>query len=380
VVALIIQLIIRRLVVSPIKTINAMLRDLAESSADITRRLHHASTDELGDLTMHFNTFVAKLENLVKSVMNNANTVATTSEELAASTEEMSASQQEISSTIQRISQGTATQVASVRETKEAIEEISASVEEVNSNAQMAAQSAAQALEQASDGGSTMLTIVEQMNSIDTTMNRLSAVVSNLEKKAIEISRITELISSVAWRTNLLALNAAIEAARAGESGRGFSVVAVEVKKLAERTGTATNEIDGLIKEIQKEISQTVEAMKDGVSQVYKGKEMAANGNQSFMQIIEAVKHSAEGSQQISDATGRQVDGTKRIAKAIEQVAVVVEETASGMEETAAAQQEQMASMEEMTASAQELARAAEEMKNLVGSFTVKEEVPHEPK
>ena len=374
--ALAAHLIYRRILINPIRNINAILRDLAESSADLTKRLAHASTDDLGELTRYFNMFASKLENLVRSVTGTANRVATTSEELAASTEEMSASQQEISSTIQRISQGTATQVASVRETKDAVEEITASVEQVNSSAQMAALSAAQALEKASNGGSAMESIVGQMTEIDGTMNRLSDVVSNLERKAVEISRITELISSVAWRTNLLALNAAIEAARAGESGRGFSVVAIEVKKLAERTAGATGEIDNLIKQIQGEISQTVETMREGVDKAAKGKDLAAESNQAFAQIIEAVRHSADGVQQISDATSRQVEGAKKIAKAIDSVAVVAEEIASGMEQTAAAQQQQMASMEEMTASAQELAHAAEEMKNQGGSFVVEEKQP----
>lgn len=370
---LVLNLMIRRLVINPVTTINAILRDLAESSADLTKRLGHLSTDELGDLTKYFNAFAAKLEGLVRSVVSNANRVATTSEELAASTQEMSASQQEISSTIQRISQGTATQVASVRETKDAVEEITASVEQVNSNAQMAALSTGQALQRASEGGTSMESIVGQMTDIDGTMARLSEMVNNLERKAVEISRITELISSVAWRTNLLALNAAIEAARAGESGRGFSVVAIEVKKLAERTATATGEIDSLIKQIQGEIGQTVETMREGVVKAAKGKDLAAESNQAFYQIIDAVKHSADGVQQISEATARQVEGAKKIAKAIDSVAVVAEEIASGMEQTAAAQQQQMASMEEMTASAQELAHAAEEMKNQGNSFVVEE-------
>jgi methyl-accepting chemotaxis protein len=371
--ALAAQLVYRRILIMPIRNINIILRDLAESSANLTKRLAHTSTDDLGELTGYFNAFATKLENLVRSVVTNANRVATTSEELAASTEEMSASQQEISSTIQRISQGTATQVASVRDTKDAVEEITASVEQVNSNAQMAALSTSQALQKASEGGTAMESIVGQMTDIDGTMARLSDVVNNLERKAVEISRITELISSVAWRTNLLALNAAIEAARAGESGRGFSVVAIEVKKLAERTATATGEIDNLIKQIQGEIGQTVDTMREGVAKVAKGKELAAESNQAFYQIIDAVKHSADGVQQISEATSRQVEGAKKIAKAIESVAVVAEEIASGMEQTAAAQQEQMASMEEMTASAQELAHAAEEMKNQGSSFVVEE-------
>ncbi|MDI6740793.1 MAG: methyl-accepting chemotaxis protein [Candidatus Edwardsbacteria bacterium] len=365
--------IIQRIVIKPIRSTNAILRDLSQSAADLSRRLQHTSTDELGDLTNYFNAFAAKLENLVRSVITNANRVATTSEELAASTQEMSASQQEISSTIQRISQGTSTQAASVRETKDAVEEITASVEQVNSNAQMAALSTSQALQKASEGGTAMESIVGQITEIDGTMGKLSEVVSNLERKAVEISRITELISSVAWRTNLLALNAAIEAARAGESGRGFSVVAIEVKKLAERTAAATGEIDNLIKLIQSEIGQTVETMREGVAKVAKGKDLAAESNQAFYQIIDAVKHSAEGVQQISEATARQVEGTKKIAKAIDSVAVVAEEIASGMEQTAAAQQQQMASMEEMTASAQDLAHAAEEMKNQGRSFVVEE-------
>jgi methyl-accepting chemotaxis protein len=365
--------LIRRMVSRPIGQLGTMLKDLAESSADLTRRVEYSANDEIGRLGIYFNSFAARLQELVQIVMNTANNVAATSEELAASTQEMSASQQEISATLQRVSQGSVTQVSSVKETKQAINEISSSVAEVNNSAQEAARSAGQALGMASEGERAMYAITEQMGKIDDTMTRLSLVIGGLEKKTGEISQITELISSVAWRTNLLALNAAIEAARAGESGRGFAVVAGEVKKLAERTATATKQIDGLIKQIQSETTQTVNAMREGLVEVGNGKQLAEHGNKAFFQIIETVKNSSQGSLKISQTTEGQVEGAKRIVLAIEQVEAVAEETASGMEQTAAAHQEQMASMEEMTASAQELARAAEEMKRLVGNFTVKE-------
>ncbi|MBI4727811.1 methyl-accepting chemotaxis protein [candidate division TA06 bacterium] len=373
VVIFLIRGLIRRMVSQPIGLLGTMLKDLAESSADLTRRVQCSANDEIGRLGLHFNSFAARLEELVRIVMNTANNVAATSEELAASTQEMSASQQEISATLQRVSQGSVTQVSSVKETKDAINAISASVDEVNLSAQAAAQSASQALGMASEGERAMSAITEQMGKIDDTMFRLSFVIGGLEKKTGEISQITELISAVAWRTNLLALNAAIEAARAGESGRGFAVVAGEVKKLAERTASATKQIDGLIKEIQSETTQTVNAMREGLAEVGSGKQLAEHGNKAFFQIIETVKNSSQGSLKISQTTEGQVEGAKRIVLAIEQVEAVAEETASGMEQTAAAHQEQMASMQEMTASAQELARAAEEMKRLVGNFTVKE-------
>jgi methyl-accepting chemotaxis protein len=368
-----IRRMVRRMVSQPIGMLGNMLKDLAESSADLTRRVQYSANDEIGQLGLHFNSFAARLEELVRIVMNTANNVAATSEELAASTQEMSASQQEISATLQRVSQGSVTQVSSVKETKDAINAISASVDEVNLSSQEAARSASQALGMASEGEKAMAAITEQMGKIDQTMTRLSFVIGGLEKKTGEISQITELISAVAWRTNLLALNAAIEAARAGESGRGFAVVAGEVKKLAERTASATKQIDGLIKEIQSETNQTVNAMREGLVEVGSGKQLAENGNKAFFQIIETVKNSSEGSLKISQTTEGQVEGARRIVLAIEQVEAVAEETASGMEQTAAAHQEQMASMQEMTASAQELARSAEEMKRLVGNFTVKE-------
>lgn len=372
VVLLVVRYIIRRMVVKPVNVISRMIGDMATGSADLTTKIQQQSNDDIGILTKHFNTFIAKLENLVKTIINTANGVATTSEQLAASTQEMNASQQEISATVQRISQGIGTQVSSVRVTKEAIDDISSSVEQVSSNAQDSAQSANQAVDVAAQGGATMMSIVQQMGKIDQTMSHLTNVVSDLEKRTGEIGRITELISSVARRTNLLALNAAIEAARAGDAGKGFAVVAGEVKKLAERTAGATKEIEDLIKEIQVETEQTVQAMKKVDEQVAEGKDFAAKGNQAFSQIIQAVKLSADRASQISQATGDQVEGVKKIAKAIEQVAVVAEEAASGMEETAAAQQEQMASMQEMTASAQELAHLAEELKRQVDSFQIK--------
>ncbi len=372
IVLLLVRYIIKKMVVKPINKVSQMIKDMAVGSADLTSRIEQTSNDDIGILTQHFNTFVSKLENLVRIIISTANGVASTSEELAASTEEMNASQQEISATVQKISQGIGTQVSSVRVTKDAIDDISHSVEQVSTNAQDSAQSANQAVEVATQGGATMMGIVQQMGIIDETMRRLSVVVNDLEKRTDEIGRITELISSVARRTNLLALNAAIEAARAGDAGKGFAVVAGEVKKLAERTTGATKEIEDLIKEIQGETEQTVLAMKQVAGQVTEGKDYAAKGNQAFFQIIQAVKLSAERASQISQATGNQVEGVKKIVKAIEQVAAVAEEAASGMEETAAAQQQQMASMEEMTSSAQELAHLAEELKQQVDSFQIK--------
>jgi methyl-accepting chemotaxis protein len=364
----------RKILARPLNRMAAMLKEMGSGQADLTRRLAVRTGDETEDLSASFNGFLDSMEKLVASVLRTAGTVTTTSEQLAASTEEMSASQQEISATVQRISQGSTTQVASVAETRAAVEEISSSASAVNDSAQASAQAAGQALQLASEGGANMIAIVGQMGKIDATMGRLAEVVASLEGKAGEIGRITELISAVAWRTNLLALNAAIEAARAGESGRGFAVVAEEVKKLAERTAGATKEIESLVKRIQEETAQTVKAMGEGVAEVASGKELAGQSNQAFSQIIDAIKHTDESATQISQVTGHQVEGVKKIAGAIEQVAGVAQETASGMEETAAAQQQQMASMEEMTALAQELAQAAGGLKQLVESFKIRQQ------
>ncbi|MEW6685093.1 MAG: methyl-accepting chemotaxis protein [Candidatus Edwardsbacteria bacterium] len=367
----IIREFVRRRITKPLNSVVAILEDMAKGEADISTRIEVPSADEIGTLAENFNEFMGKLEDIVMAVSNTASGVASTSEELAASAEEMNASQEEIASTTQKISQGTATQSTAVKETIQSIAEITNSVNEINTKAKDSVTATQEASQMAKRGGEAVIEVVERMQEIDQSMLDLSTLVEKLNSNSTQIGGIVDLISSIAWRTNLLALNAAIEAARAGEVGRGFSVVASEVKKLAERSSKAAKEITSLIREIQNETQLTVESTKDRMTKVKEGREKAESAGKALGEIISVVDKVSGMAQGISQSSNREVEQTQKIVKAVEKIATVAEETATGMEQSAAAQEEQTASMQEMTASAQELAKAAEKLKSLVEKFKI---------
>ncbi len=176
-------------------------------------------------------------------------------------------------------------------------------------------------------------------------------------------------ISDIADQTNLLALNAAIEAARAGEAGRGFAVVADEVRKLAEGSASAAAEIGKLIKQIQAQTARAVRNMEDSADELARGKAVATRAGSSLEEILRVVRQVDDMAKEIYKLTREQASGSDQVVRAVEEIAAVAEETAAGTEEASASTEEQTASMQEMAAAAQELADLAETMKALVSRF-----------
>ncbi|MDO8915209.1 MAG: methyl-accepting chemotaxis protein, partial [Coriobacteriia bacterium] len=184
-----------------------------------------------------------------------------------------------------------------------------------------------------------------------------------------EIGKIVDVITSIADQTNLLSLNAAIEAARAGESGRGFSVVAEEVRKLAEGSGKAAEQIGELIKEVQSETAKAVKYMEIGTSEVAIGTEVVGRTGEVLREINDAVSRTAVLADEIAKAMTTQRDRTSSVDRAMHDIAAVVEQNAASAEETAAAAQEQTACMEEVSSSAQDLADMAHRLEESVRIF-----------
>ncbi|HKK20007.1 MAG TPA: methyl-accepting chemotaxis protein, partial [candidate division Zixibacteria bacterium] len=187
---------------------------------------------------------------------------------------------------------------------------------------------------------------------------RISAdSIGKLAKSADQIGEIISVIDDIADQTNLLALNAAIEAARAGEQGRGFAVVADEVRKLAERTGKATGEITDMIKGIQGETTEAVQSMESGISEVDNGRQLADSAGGSLTEIVSMSQRVMDMVQQIATATEEQSSAAEQISRNIEHISSVTKETATGAEQSAAA--------------AEELNRQAEGMKQMVAQFKI---------
>ncbi|KPD23928.1 methyl-accepting chemotaxis protein [Idiomarina zobellii] len=288
-----------RSITRPLKTINSAMVDIAEGEGDLTRRLDDSGSDELARLAASFNTFVHKIQQLVQSVQESAHSESEAAKKLT-----------ELSSTSRRQSDELSSQTGSVAT---AITELSSSAAEVAEHARQAADSANTADEEA---GRSAVIVRESVNNIEALTNELKKAGDQarlLQGGSEKIGNILGVIVAIAEQTNLLALNAAIEAARAGEAGRGFAVVADEVRTLATRTQHSTDEISGIVDSIQGAIKDVSQIITDVEGRSASTNEEALKAEQAIGQIQEAVANISTMNVQIASATDEQSRVTKNL-------------------------------------------------------------------
>ncbi len=316
----------------------------AIAAGDLTKDdLTVRSQDELGDLTTAINKMRGNLSELIQSIAGTAEHVASASEELSSS-----ATQQSQSAETQN---NQTTQVAT------AMQEMSSTVLQVSENSNKAAEASRQAAETAREGGSIVEETLTKMRIIADSVGATAKKMEELGKSSDQIGRIAGVIDDIADQTNLLALNAAIEAARAGEQGRGFAVVADEVRKLAERTTTATKEIAQMIKNIQDETKTAVSAMEEGTKQVEDGVQSTSRAGDSLKQIIHKSEEVGEMITHIATAATEQSSASEEINNNMEMIAKLVKESADGAQQSAKA--------------CQDLSGLALDLQNMVGKFNL---------
>ncbi len=305
--------------------------------------LHVTSKDELGVLTATVNQMSGSLKELVVGVSDASREVAGAATQIAASAEEMA--------------QGMGEQNQQVTQISAAVEEMSASVVEVARKSGEAANSAQESGRVAEEGGQVVAETIQGMSEISEAVSASAASVSELGKRGEQIGQIIEVINDIADQTNLLALNAAIEAARAGEHGRGFAVVADEVRKLADRTTKATEEIGESITAIQTETDQAVQRMNSGTEQVQVGVEKATMAGQSLEQIVSGAQEVASMIESIAAAAEEQSAASEQVSRGVQSVSSVTSQSAEGASQSAMA--------------ASQLSTKAEELQALVGKFKI---------
>lgn len=360
-----------RSIVAPLHRVNKQLHDIADGKGDLTQELTVFSKDEIGQLAGSFNRMLANLRELISQVRGHAQQVAAAAEQLTASSKQTSQATEQIAITIQEMTEGTDRQSQNVEESQQEVEEISAGIEKIAARAQSVSAAAASTSELATEGDRTIQQSVSQMNGIGETMENLTALVGGLGKRSEQIGQIVEVITQISGQTNLLALNAAIEAARAGEHGRGFAVVADEVRKLAEQASASAQEISQLVASIQMETNEAVLTMEKGSREVSDGMGGVARAGEAFSQIRDAVVGVTNEIQEVSTAAHTLTESTGKVGQSMQMIATVAQSAVSHSVEVSSATEEQLASMEEIYSSAASLASLADDLEKLIGHFKV---------
>ncbi len=332
-----------RSLAGPLERIVLSMRDISSGSGDLTVRLDDKHRDELGQIAGAFNQFVTKLESIMRQVTGSTNELATASEELSMITRDTRDGMQQ--------QQGDIQQVAA------AINEMTASVREVAKNTHETAESAHHVGDQVAAGKGVLARSAQAVQELSDRMRESLAVVEALQDDSSRVGTVLEVIRGIADQTNLLALNAAIEAARAGEQGRGFAVVADEVRTLAMRTQQSTEEIREIIEALQARSAQTVGLLQENNANIETSVELSAQTQQAFLEIDSAMHLLLDMSSQIASASEEQAAVTEEISSNVDKISQVAESIATGSEQT--------------EASSQMLARLGDDLMALVGQFKV---------
>lgn len=329
------------------------------------------SRDEIRDLANSFNEMTSSLTSVIRQVGGTSEQVAASAEQLTASADQTSRATEQIAVTVQEVAAGVDRQVVSVENGARSIEDMSRGIRQIATNAQQTSNMVGEVSTMAGEGNQSIQAAVQQMNAIHASMRELSGVVDGLGNHSQAIGEIIEVITGIADQTNLLALNAAIEAARAGEHGRGFAVVADEVRKLAEQSAQSAQKIAQLINTIQTDTRVAVESMESGTREVQEGILVVNRAGETFGQIQLSIGTVADQIHDVSASAQEVSAHSEQVVKAMELVSEVSDLTADGTQNVSAATQQQLASMEEIASSATALSDMAEELQHMISRFKV---------
>lgn len=369
IVGVIILIVFTNIIVKNVNKILAVLKEISKGNFKVKTDIK--SRDEIGMIGDNVNLMVDNVSGLINEIKEMSVTVASSSEEMMASSEEVCKVSEQVAIAITEIAKGASEQAVSIEKGNAGIQEIVQGLDKIVMDMGTTKGLTEKAKHAVEIGEKSVQFQEGKMNENTQVSANVASAITQLSQKSQEIGQILEVIKSIAEQTNLLALNAAIEAARAGEAGKGFAVVADEIRKLAEQSGTSVKEIGEIIKEVQSGVLQAVSEM--GKAEIMAGEQSKALEDtvKAFYDISTAVKFITENVKLVTDASKNLSDNAKQAGDNITDIAGISQETAAGTEEVAASTEEQTSIIHQIAGSAEDLAKLASNLQQKVVKFNV---------
>lgn len=373
--AFIISYVMTKDITKPMSYITEKLSKILSNennTIDLTESINIKTRDEVGILSKHIDWFIGKIKELVSEVVNNSKTLSDSSDHISSIMEQSNRGIESIAREINEISCGLQSNANAVDESVNGVDEINESAQTISYESENVFDNSKKVLEAAKLGGENINEAVISINKVKTSTENTNKIIGELKTSSEEIQEIIHFITDIAEQTNLLALNAAIEAARAGEHGKGFSVVAEEVRKLAESSKESTGKIRILIDEIQTKVEKADFTIKEGHRLVEATAHKGTEANERFKNILTSIENMTDEIERISNLSKKQSEITSHMKTAMDDMSTNIFNSVSGVQQINVVVEEQMSSLEETGASLEELNNMAKILKKHTDKFKVK--------